>query len=292
VEEGFEVFPILSSTRDHGTPTQLYPVLSEFNYLMVQLKVEDKKYLLDATEKNTDFGITPFRTLNKYGRLLDFKNGSSWTDIKPEGFSTVILQDSIKLNIDGTSTGSSLHSFSGYHALGVKNKLEEIKPEGIFNSLANPNSHTSGIPAAPQIEADAVNIKFDLHNSSQKISELIYVNPFSFKFFEENPFTSKERNFPIDFGYKDAYTYSIRLEIPENHEFIEIPENKMLSLPQKGGTLHFMTQQVDERSLMVHCRVTFPLTVYAPGYYPYLQKFFSELINIQEQSIIVVREKV
>lgn len=291
VEEGFKVLPLLSSTRHNGMPTQLYPVLTEFNYLMVQLEVEGKKYLLDATEKNTNFGITPFRTLNKYGRLLDFEKGSSWIDIEPEGYSTIILLDSIKVNSDGTATGKSVHSFSGYHALAVKNQLDEVKPEEIFNSLSNPNSHTRSLSAVPEKTANKVDIKFDLYNSSQKINDLIYINPFSFKFFQENPFKLKERTYPIDFGYKDAYTYNISLEIPKTHEFVELPQNKMIALPEKGGTLHFMTQKVNDHSVMVHCRVAFPLAVYAPGFYPYLQQFFSEMMDIQEQSIIVVREK-
>ncbi|WP_029037989.1 DUF3857 domain-containing protein [Salinimicrobium xinjiangense] len=291
VEEGFEALPFLSSTRGNGLPTQLYPVLSEFNYLMVQLELEGKKYLLDATEKNADFGITPYRSLNKYGRLLDFKNGSSWADIEPEGYSTVILHDSIKVNTDGTATGKSVHSFSGYHALAVKTRLEEIKPEEIFNSLSNPNDHTRSLSAVPNSMPNEVSIKFALHNSSQKINDLIYINPFSFKFFSENPFKLQERTYPIDFGYKDAYTYNVSLEIPENHEFVEIPENKIIALPEKGGTLHFMAQKISEHSVMIHCRVSFPFTVYSPGFYPYLQKFFSEMIELQEQSIVLVREK-
>lgn len=291
IEEGFEVFPLLSSTRANGMPTQLYPVLSEFNYLMVQLNLEGKKYLLDATEKNADFGITPFRSLNKYGRLLDFENGSSWTPIEPEGYSTVILHDSLKIHSDGTATGSSVHSFSGYHALSIKNQLDEVKPEEIFNSVSIPNSHTRSLSAVPQSEPNRASISFELNNSSQKINDLIYINPFSFRFFSENPFKLKERTYPIDFGFKDAYTYNISLEIPETHEFVELPENKMIALPEKGGTLHFMTQKINEHSVMVHCRVAFPLTVYGPGFYPYLQKFFTEIIDLQEQSIILVREK-
>lgn len=291
IEEGFEVFPLLSSTRANGLPTQLYPVLSEFNYLMVQLDLEGKKYLLDATEKNADFGIIPYRSLNKYGRLLDFKKGSSWVDIEPEGYSTVVLHDSLKVNSDGTATGSSVHSFSGYHALSIKNQLEEVKSEDIFNSLSIPNSQTRSLSAVPESKPNEASITFDLNNSSQKINDLIYINPFSFRFFSDNPFKLKERTYPIDFGFKDAYTYNISLEIPETHEFVELPENKIIALPEKGGTLHFMTQKINEHSVMVHCRVAFPLTVYGPGFYPYLQKFFSEIIDLQEQSIIVVREK-
>lgn len=291
VEEGFNVLPVLSSTRQNGVPTKLYPVLSEFNYLMVQLEVDGKKYLLDATEKNTNFGVTPFRSLNKYGRLLDFRNGSSWVDIEPQGFSTITLHDSIKINGDGTATGNSVHTFTGYHALGVKNRLDEVRPENIFNSLSNPNSHTRSLSAVPENKEDAVNLTFLLHNSSQKINDLIYVNPFSFKFFGQNPFKLKERTYPIDFGYKDLYTYNIILEIPETHEFVELPENKVLSLPQKAGGLHFVVQKTSEHSVMVHCRVSFPHAVYSAEFYPYLQKFFAEMIDLQEQSIVLVREK-
>ncbi len=90
-----------------------------------------------------------------------------------------------------------------------------MKSEDIFNSLANPNSHTRSLSAVPNNIENRVDLAFDLHNSSQKINDLIYVNPFSFKFFKDNPFKLKERTYPIDFGFKDIYTYSVLLEIPE-----------------------------------------------------------------------------
>ena len=292
-EEGFDVLPVLSSTRSNGIPTQLYPVLSEFNYLMVQLKVDGQKYLLDATEKNANFGLMPFRTLNRYGRLLDFEEGSSWIDLEPQGFSAIVLQDSLKLNPDGTTTGVSSHAFSGYHALNTRNTLKDLDKEEIFNTLANPNKETKST-SATTLHADELNesviITYELNNSSQKINDLIYLNPFSFKFFSENPFKMQERTYPIDFGYKDAYTYNIRIEIPEGHEVVELPEQKMLSLPEKGGQLFFVVQQLDEKVISINCRVTFPKAVYGAGYYLYLKKFFTEMMNIQEHSLIVVKK--
>ena len=291
-EEGFNVLPVLSSTRSNGTPTKLYPVLTEFNYLMVQLEVEDQKFLLDATEKNAGFGLIPFRTLNRYGRLLDFKNGSSWIDIEPEGYSTIVVQDSLKLNPDGTTTGISSHAFSGYHALNTRNSLKDLKPEEIFGSLSHPNLETRSISAKASQEDELeknVVISYKLENNAQKINDLIYVNPFSFKFFSENPFKLQERTYPIDFGYKDAYTYNVMLEIPEGHEVVELPAQKMLSLPKQGGQLFFVVQQVNN-TINVNCRVTFPKAVYGPGYYLYLKKFFAEMMNIQEQSLIVVKK--
>ena len=41
--------------------------------IYVQATINNKTYLLDATDKYLNFGQIPFRSLNQYGRLLDFK---------------------------------------------------------------------------------------------------------------------------------------------------------------------------------------------------------------------------
>ena len=50
-DNGIEVMPVLLSTRDNGLPTQLYPVISDFNYFLVQTTINNNTYLLDATDK-------------------------------------------------------------------------------------------------------------------------------------------------------------------------------------------------------------------------------------------------
>ena len=293
-EQGYNVWPVLNSTRANGLPTKLYPVLSEFNYLTVQLEIEGEKYFLDATEKYLDFGNLPYRCLNSYARLLDFKDGSSWVDIEPKSFSMVAVRDSITVNSDGTSKGVSQHSFSGYHAIIAREKLDELTNAEIFNTLTTPNTHTRSRKAEYLLKnntAEALDLTFDLDNASQKINDLIYVNPFSFAFFGENPFQLKERHYPIDFGYRDAYSYSVHLEIPEGHEVVDLPEQKLLRLPENGGSLNFVVQQVNENTVNIHCRVTFPRAVYVAGYYPYFKEFFNEMIDIQKQSLIVIRQK-
>ncbi len=293
-EQGYTVLPVLMATRSSGVPSRLYPVLSEFNYLIVQLQIGEEKYLLDATEKYLDFGHLPYRCLNHYARLLDFKEGSSWIDIDPEEFSTITFRDSLKVNADGTSTGISEQILNGYHAISAREKLEDLSNNEIFGRLTNAAAHTKAQNVSYTVDSESdenLNLHFELNNESQKINDLIYVNPFSFQFFDENPFQLSERQYPIDFGYKDAYSYSIIVEIPEGHEVIELPEQKLMKLPQNAGLLQFMVQQMDEKNLSVFCRVNFPKTMYEPGYYPYLKEFFNTLIDIQKQSIIVLKQK-
>jgi len=291
--EGFKVLPMMISTRSNGFPTKLYPVLSEFNYLMVQLEVEGEKYFLDATEKNIGFGEIPFRGLNQYARLLDFDNESSWIDIEPSDFSRVVMMDSLKVSADGTSNGISKHVFNGYHALQARNNLEKLREDEIFNELTNPSSFTGSgaITLKNQKEiSKALHIKYKLNNQTQKINDAIFLNPFSFRFFKSNPFQLESRHYPIDFGYKDAYSYIINIEIPKNYKFEEFPEQKSLGLPESGGNLRFFIRQNNETNLDVYCKLSFNKALYSSAYYPYLKEFFSEIIKVQTQSLIVIRE--
>lgn len=133
-------------------------------------------------------------------------------------------------------------------------------------------------------------VRYDLDNKSQKIDNTIYFNPFNFRFFEENPFNLEKRTYPIDFGYKDSYAYSALIHIPKGYTVSELPEQKTISLPGKGGSLLFSANQVSDQIVNIQCRLVFPLSIYTPEYYEGLKKFFNEILAVQDQSIIVLKE--
>ena len=291
--EEFEVYPVLASTRSNGFPKKVHPVLSDFNYFFIQLKIDNEEYLLDASDKNLDFGRLPYRALNSYARLMDFDNGSSWIDIQPKKFSKHIIRDSIKIAANGTATGTSTQVLSGYHALKYRKEIPSVEKEDIFNDLAKPQSYTQTknieFENLNDLEEDLV-VNYELNNKSQKIDDVIYYNPFNFKFVEENPFNLEKRNYPIDIGFKDAYTYSSVIQIPEGYSVAELPEQKAVRLPGKGGSLLFSANKISENTVSIQCRLTFPLAIYAPEYYEGLKKFYNEILAVQNQSVLVLKE--
>ena len=291
--EGFTVKPILSSTRKNGLPTKLYPVLSEFNYLTVQLQLDGITYFLDASEKHLPFGELPFRALNSYARLIDLDAESQWIDIKTNEIAGLRIKDSISIKADGTSIGHSAHIFNGHRAIDVRNRLDEIKEEHIFGDLSYPNEQTRTTNVAfynKDLIEEPVSIEYDLANTSQKINDLIYFNPFSFKFFESNPFKLSERTYPIDFGYKQSFTYSINVMLPENHSVVELPKNKLIKLPDNTGTLYFIVQQLEDSKVNIQCRINLTEPNYPTEFYPYLKEFIATLMAIQNSSYIVIKE--
>ena len=104
--EGFDSYPMLLSTRDNGLATKIYPVISDFNYVIVKLDINDKTYYLDATNPYLAFGEIPFYCLNQYGRVYDIEYASYWEDIIPNEYSTTQIGAKFKLDSDNRMKGT------------------------------------------------------------------------------------------------------------------------------------------------------------------------------------------
>lgn len=291
-ESNIEVKPLLISTRNNGFPTKIYPIISDFNYLLVQAKINGKDYLLDATDKYLDFGEIPFRCLNDYGRLLDFKNGSEWVDLKPYKPSNVFYNAELKMDDNNTISGSINSKRTGYHAFNYRKSYYQNSNQYLDNLENNsPNIEildfkiTSDGKTSSNFE-ESYNIEYNYESAGDNI----YLNPFFIKFFNENPFKLQERTYPIDFGYKDTYFYSFNLKLNDNYTLAEMPKDDVFNLPNKTGQVFFSTKFFNN-SINVTFKISFRKAVYEQEYYPYLKDFMSKIVNIQKNTIILLKKK-
>ncbi|GGZ67847.1 DUF3857 domain-containing protein [Algibacter mikhailovii] len=289
-ESNIDVKPVLISTRNNGFPTKIHPVISDFNYLIVQANINGKSYSLDATDKFLDFAELPFRCLNQHGRLLDFKKGSNWMDIKVENISKVFYNVDLKAN-DEFFSGSVQSKITGYHAL---NKRKDYFPNSqeYFDALEkrNENLEISNIEIDCEKETSSeFKESYDLEYFVENSGDNVYINPFLVTFFNENPFKLQERTYPIDFGYKDTYYYALKLNLNEKYELVEAPEDFKIVLPNNTGTIALSTKQVSNELIMTF-RINFNKALYAQDYYPYLKKFMSKIVEIQNNSIVLLKK--
>lgn len=291
-QQGFDVKPIMLSTRNNGFPTKIHPVLNDFNYLIVHLNLDDKIYLLDATESTLDFGEIPFRCLNKYGRLLDFKNGSSWIDIEPSKNTSNYYREFLKLDQDLNISGQSSYNFSGYHAYYKRKKYKDFSQNKTIEALKDDyeNYNLSNI----EIEGTKTNDKpfklnFDFSYTPDQADGIIFINPFLSPFFEENPLKLNQRTYPVDFGYKDSYSYMVLIEIPDGYEFEEIPKNIIYNLPDNLGKV-IVSAEVKGKMLTLNQRINFTSSYYTVPYYTSLKEFFNHIVDINTNTLITVKK--
>ncbi|GAA3516165.1 hypothetical protein GCM10022393_32730 [Aquimarina addita] len=291
-QQGYEVHPVLLSTRKNGYLTKLHPVISDFNYLIVQLRLGEKTYLLDATEKMLPFGDVPYRCLNQQGRLMDFKNGSSWIDIKPTMRSFYYYKENLKLTITDSIFGDQEFVYGGYHGLAKRNYINESSEASYIKNIKEQDEEIKRtnitIKNKNQLEKPFIE-KRTIHYPLNQTEGLIFINPFTKPFFDENPFKLNERTYPIDFGYSDSYTYTINLEIPSGYEFIDIPKSVKYSLPNESGSLKLHFNRTNNQLSINHI-IHFRSPYYSTEYYTYLKKFFNLIIDLENNTIITVKK--
>lgn len=289
---GIQVKPILLSTRKNGFITKIYPVISDFNYLIVQATINGKDYLLDATDNYLNFGDIPFRCLNQYGRLLDFKQGSKWIEIKPQSLSSAQYKAELSINHEDIITGKIDSKITGYHALNSK-KAYYSNPDKYLDNLENNfddieiQNHNITTKAKTNNDfKESYNITYN----AEITGENIYINPFFIKFFKENPFKLQERTYPIDFGYKDTFFYALKLNIDDSFSILETPKNLNLSLPNNAGQVLF-SSSVMNNAINIAFRINFKKAIYEPEYYPYLKEFMNKVVDLQTNSLILLKKK-
>lgn len=288
-----EVFPVLISTRTNGFVTQLYPVISEFNYLIVQAYIDGKKYLLDATDKYLTFGQLPFRCLNGKGRLMDFKNGSSWIDIIDENVSSV--QHQIKLKFSGRDRfeGKINSRYTGYMAL--SKKLEYYSnSNGYIEDFENKHDDFEVINhefKSKGKEDELFQESFDItYNELETIGENIYFDPFIYKFFSKNPFNLQQRTYPIEFGYKKSFIYNFEINLGEHYEVSELPKSINMKLPNNAGKLIFASK-IAGNKISILFKIDFKQSKYAPEYYPSLKELMNNIVDLQTKTLIVLKKR-
>ncbi|WNH07551.1 DUF3857 domain-containing protein [Thalassobellus suaedae] len=290
-ETGITVNPVLLSTRNNGFVTKLYPVISDFNYLIIQATVNGKTYLLDATDNYLSFGDIPFRCLNQDGRLLDFKNGSKWIDIKPNKRTSTLYNVNLNIDTDNKFTGTIKTKRTGHHALRAKKKYFPNE-DAYIERLAN-NSPYIEIFDYKTSTNDRTSPDFDesysIEYSPDNTGEILYLNPFFTKFFAENPFKLQERTYPIDFGYKNSYLYMFKLNFEDSFSIIDQPKDLILGLPNNEGLISFSTKVLGN-SVNLLMRIDFKESIYPPEYYSYLKEFMSKIVAIQTNSIIALKK--
>jgi hypothetical protein len=286
---------VILSTRANGLPNTLYPVLSDFNYVIIQLSIGKNSYLLDATDPYMPFGLLPERCLNGKGRLLAKKNSSD-IDLSPKGKEKSVTTLSLKLNENGTLQGSLQINALDYQALenrkrvmSYSSRAEYIKSlEKRWNAREIKNYQETSLQELEKPLVEKMDITFEAHDASNV--NQIYFNPFITGRWKSNPFKSTERIYPVDFGIPQEETIILTLEYPANFHLDEIPKNIALALPNKGGRFLFSFSNVGNK-VTISYSLSLAKAIYNAAEYHYLKELIAQIVQLRQTDLVLVKNK-
>lgn len=285
---------MLLATRHRSLPKKIHPVMSDFNYGIAKVTIDGKVYLLDATNKYLTFGMLPFRALNHYGRVMDFKNDSYWQNIITETKNKDQVRAYVKFDLDEKKAFGVIDMINtGYDAIDRRLALDEYSEEEYVEAweedIEGDFEITKYKLMAERTSDSQVSERFEFEIQNILNGDMIYLNPFLIRCFEKNPFTIDERTYPVDFGYNRHYKYNLNIVIPEGYEVHELPKEQLVKLGENLVILKF-NQKVSNNQIAITFDLALNSAYIEAANYDGLKQVFKHVTDVQNNSLIVLKK--
>lgn len=288
-KQGFEVYPVLVSTRDHGFVRTSSPMLDQFNYVICAVKIEDQYFLLDATERLLPTGVLPERCLNGDGLMIAGKK-EQWLPLASSVRSKSLVTAQVNVTAEGIIKGSIKFDNTGYDAFYKRKEFFSNGEEEFAKSMFDGKTWAIGEVSISNSEKLSENF---IHEYAIEVSDhatiagdVIYLNPFIYLLEEENPFKMEKREYPVDFGSPFDRIYISQITIPEGYDVEELPASQMFRLPDNGGK--YLRNVVRNGNVItVTSMLNINMPIFTQLEYPNLREFYSLMIAKQEEQIVL-----
>ncbi|WP_291962269.1 DUF3858 domain-containing protein [Maribacter sp.] len=288
---GFDAYPIILSTRDHGV--QLFPTLKGFNYVIAGIKDGESYSFLDATEKYSMVNVLPMRDLNWFGRAINKDGTAVMVDLLPAKMSKEITMLNLVLGDDLSFEGSVKQRYSDYYAMLLRDKynaeteVEYIQElEDKYSGIEISNFEIKEVTQPNKIINQAYEIYLD--ESIDDAGDKLYFSPLLHLSQDESPFKSEIREFPVDFGYPWEDSFIVNITLPENYTIATLPENKMISLPNKLGFFNFQISTLDN-TLQISSKISFKKALISNDHYAQLKEFYRQIVEKHSEKVVLQR---
>jgi len=292
--QGIEAYPLLSSTRSYGRIIRLYPIVEQFNHVMVYVVVDGKPMVLDALDAFHPVGYPHSEALNHFGLVLDGKS-SQWVDIKTKSSSKSILS-TMTLDAEGNLSGMINVGMNGYYAIYNRKVFDDAPKYGDWKkNLENvyPESQIDSIETVNLDDIDAsfkVNIGCTIKGAAQVNGDFMYLTPVLMPAYDKNPYKLEKRNYPVDLIHPWKENYILNLTIPEGYVLEELPESVLLALPEDGGRFNFQVKKVDETHIQLVSKASFKQRYFRPAEYQGVKKFVDLIVEKQGEQIVLKKK--
>jgi len=288
---GINTEAVILSTRDNGSINMLYPVISNFNYVVAKVNIGNKSYLLDATDPLLSFGMLPLRCINDQGRVMSLNKPSYWIDMVAAQKRNVTATLDLTLQDNGKIKGTITTYSFGYAAYEKRREIKKFNTvdeyvENLDEKLTKLKilkSKISNLDSLDQPITETYEVEIDAYNNLNH--ESLTFNPAFWEHYTQNPFKLTERTYPVDLGSASDYKMVVTLHYPANFQISNQPTAVNLALPNKGGK--FLTQIDSEPGVLTYAQVEqFSRAIYSSEEYPYIKELYNKMIQTQKADVV------
>lgn len=285
-ERDIQAHPVLISTKGNGRAQLIpFPYALQFNELLIAADIDSTPVLLNVYDKQVPFGYLPLDNLVEEGFVVK-SSDSQIIPLQTNYRSGIQQMVNISLN-EGKVLFAHQIRFADFDAIDYtkrRAKQTEANWHALFN-LHNADIVFDAEEKDISTKRQQLQTSFKLYRDYEE-SELLLVQPFPIARMTENPFTATERNFPVDFNFNFADSYTSILEIPDNYELDDFPEELIVALPDDIGSFMYRPVLI-KNTLKINLVWQLNKTMIDAADYPALKSFMEQVTGKLKEPIIL-----
>jgi hypothetical protein len=282
-----EAYPALLTTLDEGVGNLSFPLPDDYNYLICVADIEGRQVLLDASQPLNPYGKLPAYCYNGGAVTLDTKK-ARLISLMPDS-----LVDQNRINVIMTSDDNGI--LSGNVTLNCGTQMsydlrENIKKTSLDSYLTAKiknrvtrfsNEEVQGLkdPDKP------LTISSDIDFSDSIKSDMCYISPVIFSYFDRNPFAAVKRRFVVEMPHKMDNIYLLSLDIPKGYSVDEMPASRKIDLNEKDGFFEYLMEKNGD-NIQLRMRIKIDKTFFTAEEYGNLREFFSQIEKKENEQIV------
>ncbi|HEX8356431.1 MAG TPA: DUF3858 domain-containing protein, partial [Segetibacter sp.] len=288
INGGFDVHPVLLSTRGHGKAFTSYPVMDRMNYVISELKIDNQTYLLDASQNKLGFGHLTNDCYNGFARRIDpvmpILIDLSADSIRESKSTAIYIINDEKEGL----TGSYSSNLGHYGSLNLREKIAKTSKEDYFKELKKQyyfdvDVSNESIDSLKNYEAP-VTVKYDFKFNTNE--DIIYLNPVFGEALKENPFKAAERLYPVEMPYAINESFVLTMEIPKGYKVEESPKSSRVKFNEDEGMFEYLIAK-DEKTIQLRSTVKLNKANFYAEDYQSLREFFAYIVKKHSEQIVL-----
>ncbi len=286
-DAGIEAYPLLASTRDHGKVYSAYPLLSQFNTLLVFAQIGGKVYIMDASDKFNPVHLIPYDVLGTDAFVVDKDNSGFVTLWDSHSVNKNIISISGMIADDQLQGEANINSFDYARNPRVKSYKEgkdKFTSKYLTGEVSNVKVEGLEVNNTDQ-DSMALDQRFKFSMPINGSGDYKYFTLNLFSDLEKNPFVADTRRTDIDFGYNQYYMMVGSVAIPEGYQFEQLPKNMTMIMPDTSIVFRRILEASNGR---VNYRITleFARATYEAAEYEQFKEFYKKLFAMLNEQIV------
>jgi len=291
-QAGITAKPLLVPLRNGGEPIEIYPLLNQFDHLMVLATLDGKEMILDPNSIHRPMGLPRRSALNHRAFVADPEN-PHWTDVETSIAAKTVMVD-IALDEEGVGEVGLKSRLQSYYGFSAREQMDEMENDNEFpmvGEILENFPETELISKEVQVQEDEsgpVNINMKLKvPMGQAVDDYLYLQPILFHVLNEGLADVEQRLYPVDFGHPSQERYIANITLPEGYVVDELPKSQRITSQDKALSVTFAAEDKGSGLLSLNFTVAIRRTVFKANEYAGLRELFRNIIELQETTIVL-----